>query len=126
VPGSESAVLVDAALTLPEAARVHDVGTGCGALALTIKAERPDLIVTGSDLSADAIELAREKAVRFRLDVRFAVASGLPTGNYDLVIANLPYQDARGSVVPPAPRLPPRAATNREFHSWAAVGMAST
>ncbi|MFF4607842.1 N5-glutamine methyltransferase family protein [Streptomyces sp. NPDC001339] len=103
VPREESGTLVEAALALPEGARIHDVGTGCGAIALAIKAERPDVIVTGSDISPDAIGVARENAVRLHLDVRFAVASGLPRGTYDLVVANLPYQDPHNPVVPHAP-----------------------
>ncbi|NGO41438.1 N5-glutamine methyltransferase family protein [Streptomyces ureilyticus] len=103
VPRTESGTLVEAALTLPEGARVHDVGTGCGAIALATKAERPDLVVTGSDIAPDAIGLARENAVRLHLDVRFAVASGLPDGTYDLVVANLPYQDSHTSAVPSVP-----------------------
>ncbi|RLV10156.1 protein-(glutamine-N5) methyltransferase, release factor-specific [Streptomyces griseocarneus] len=103
VPREESGTLVETALTLPEGARVHDVGTGCGAIALAIKNERPDLVVTGSDISPDAIGVARENAVRLHLDVRFAVASGLPLGTYDLVVANLPYQDPHNPVVPNVP-----------------------
>ncbi|MEA2440332.1 MAG: release factor glutamine methyltransferase, partial [Thermoleophilaceae bacterium] len=72
-------------------ARVHDVGTGSGAVALALKHERPDLIVSASDSSADAVEVARANAERLGLDVRVAVASGLPVGEYDLVVANLPY-----------------------------------
>jgi release factor glutamine methyltransferase len=70
---------------------VHDVGTGSGAVALALKQERPDLVVSGSDASSDAVELARENASRLGLDVPFSVAEGLPAGEYDLVVANLPY-----------------------------------
>ena len=91
IPRAETEMIVDVVLELPAGARVHDVGTGSGAVALAAKHERPDLTVSGSDLSADAIEVARENARRLALDVSFAVAPDLPSGSYDLVAANLPY-----------------------------------
>jgi release factor glutamine methyltransferase len=84
--------LVEAALELAgPGARVHDVGTGSGAVALAMKSERPDLVVSASDASSDAVDVACSNAARLELDVAFSVASGLPTGEYDLVVANLPY-----------------------------------
>jgi release factor glutamine methyltransferase len=91
VPRPDSELLVEVALVLPEGARVHDVGTGCGAVALALKQERPDLDVSASDVSAAAVEVARENAERLGLSVPIAVAEGLPAGDYDLVLANLPY-----------------------------------
>ena len=94
IPTEErTGTLVVAALDAPPGARVHEVGTGCGAVALALKAERPDLAVTGSDISADAVEVARENARRLGLDVGFRRADGLPDGDFDLVLANLPYTD---------------------------------
>jgi release factor glutamine methyltransferase len=86
--------LVAAALDLPQGAHVHEVGTGSGAVALAVKQARPDLEVTASDISPDAIEVARENGRRLRLDVRFDVADGLPPGRFDVVLANLPYTDS--------------------------------
>jgi release factor glutamine methyltransferase len=85
--------LVRAALDAPQEARVHEVGTGSGAVALALKAARPDLVVTASDISPDAIDVARENARRLRLDVEFEHADGLPEGAFDMVLANLPYTD---------------------------------
>lgn len=86
-------LLVEVAASQPAGSRVHDVGTGSGAIALAVKHERPDLIVSGSDVSAAAVAVARENAARLGLDVEFIVAKGLPRGCYDLVVANLPYAD---------------------------------
>jgi release factor glutamine methyltransferase len=86
--------LVAAARDAPRGARVHEVGTGCGAVALAVKRARPDLVVTASDIAGDAIEVARENGRRLRLDVEFAQADGLPAGDFDLVLANLPYTDS--------------------------------
>jgi release factor glutamine methyltransferase len=58
---------------------------------LAMKSERPDLVVTGSDVSRDAVDVARANARRLGLDVLFSVADWLPPGDYDLVVANLPY-----------------------------------
>lgn len=95
VPDEASGFLVELAASLPLGARVHDVGTGSGVIALAIKDERPDLIVTGSDISKAAVEVARANAEALELDVAFTFAPWLPGGPYDLVIANLPYVDTR-------------------------------
>ena len=95
VPTEErTGTLVRAALESPKGARIHEVGTGSGAVALAVKAARPDLVVTASDISDDAIEVARENARRLGIDVDFRQADGLPEGRFDMVVANLPYTDS--------------------------------
>lgn len=84
-------LLVDVARELPKGARVVDVGTGSGAVALAVASERPDLEITASDLSPEALGVALANANRLGLDVRFVVADGVPPGEYDLVVANPPY-----------------------------------
>ena len=93
VPRPESELLVERALALATGISVLDVGTGSGAVALALKDERPDLTVTGSDVSDDALDLARANAQRLGLDVRWLRAdllAGLPE-EFDAVLANLPY-----------------------------------
>jgi release factor glutamine methyltransferase len=92
-PRTETELLVEVGTTLPQGARVHEVGTGSGAIALALLSERPDLVITASDLSPEAVEAARENAERLGLDLEVTVAKGLPgdLGEVDLVIANLPY-----------------------------------
>ncbi|MFL5898928.1 MAG: N5-glutamine methyltransferase family protein [Solirubrobacterales bacterium] len=92
-PRRETELLVEVGTQLPEGARVHEVGTGSGAIALALLSERPDLRVTASDLSPEAVEAARENAERLGLELDVRVATGLPGDleGVDLVIANLPY-----------------------------------
>jgi release factor glutamine methyltransferase len=92
-PRRETELLVEVGTELPERARVHEVGTGSGAIALALLSERPDLRITASDLSPEAAEAARENAERLGLDLEVSVGVGLPEGleDVDLVIANLPY-----------------------------------
>jgi release factor glutamine methyltransferase len=92
-PRRETELLVEVGAELPEGARVHEVGTGSGAIALALLAERPDLKITASDLSPEAVEAARENAERLGLDLPVSVATGIPAGleGVDMMIANLPY-----------------------------------
>lgn len=93
IPRPESELLVESALALPAGARVLDVGTGSGAIALALKHERPDLEVSASDRSVDALELARANATRLGLEVGFVCADLLEGADaeFDAVLANLPY-----------------------------------
>jgi release factor glutamine methyltransferase len=91
IPRPETELLVEIASELPEGARVHDVGTGSGAIALALADERPDLAVSASDVSPDAVAVARANAAALGLDVAIELADGLPSGDFDFVVANLPY-----------------------------------
>jgi len=91
IPRPETELLVEVGCSLPRGARVVDVGTGSGAVALALKDERPDLIVAGTDISDEALAVARANASRLELDVRFACADLLDDRAYDAVLANLPY-----------------------------------
>lgn len=96
VPRPETEVVVERALAAiagSEAPRVVDVGTGSGAIALAIAQERPDAIITATDISPDALALARENAERLELAVAFVETDLLETldGPFDLVVSNPPY-----------------------------------
>jgi release factor glutamine methyltransferase len=92
VPRPETELLVEVALDLPAGTRVLDVGTGSGAVALALKHERPDLDVGGTDVSDDAVDVARSNARRLGLAVSFTRADlleGAPEA--DAILSNPPY-----------------------------------
>lgn len=101
IPRPETELLVEVALDLPPRASVADVGTGSGAVALSLQAERPDLVVTGIDRSPDAIAVARRNAERLaQTAVRFVCADLLDRDGYDAVVANLPYVRSADELAP--------------------------
>jgi release factor glutamine methyltransferase len=93
IPRPETELLVEVGLGLPRGIGVLDVGTGSGAVALALKDERPDLRVTGSDASAQALELARANSMKLGLKVAWMHADlleGMPD-EYDALLCNPPY-----------------------------------
>jgi release factor glutamine methyltransferase len=80
--------------TASHPARVVDLGTGSGAIALALKHTRPDLQVSAVDFSTDALTVAQANARRLQLDVQFAQGSwldGLRGQHFDLIVSNPPY-----------------------------------
>lgn len=101
VPRPETELLVELALEL-RPARVLDIGTGSGAIALAVADELPEAEVVATDTSPGALEVARANAERLGLAKRVRFLAGtLPAGDaaggdaaeagFDLVLANLPY-----------------------------------
>ncbi|MEA2222501.1 MAG: release factor glutamine methyltransferase [Solirubrobacteraceae bacterium] len=95
VPRPETELLVEVGVELlPRGARVVDVGTGSGAIALALKDERPDLEVVGTDVSTGALAVARRNAARLGLDGVVELRAGdLLAGvvQTDAVLSNPPY-----------------------------------
>jgi len=126
VPRPETEVVVERALALldgTEAPRVLDVGVGSGAIALALKAERPDARVTGVDRSEEALALARENAAGLGLDVELRVG-GLETAQdgWDLVVSNPPYVDTLDGLQPELRYEPEVALVGSGLHERLAEG----
>ena len=84
------------ALHEPRMLRIVDVGTGTGAIALALAQELPTAEIHASDISEQALEVARANAARHELTSRIAfhradLLSGLPFAEFDVVVSNPPY-----------------------------------
>ena len=112
IPRPETEHVVEALLDLPRGARVCDVGTGSGAIALALKAERPDLDVVATDASADALDVARANAERLGLDLEFREGDLLAgvDGPLDAVACNPPYIEDGAELAPDIVRYEPALA----------------
>ena len=113
IPRPETELLVELALQLGPA-RVLDVGTGSGAIALAVADELPRCAVTATDTSPDALAVARANAERLGLAGRVGFCAGTlpPEGDFDLILANLPYVAERDwpSLQPEVTKWEPREA----------------
>lgn len=100
IPRPDTETLVEWALeVLPaqtpaaEPARVLDLGSGSGAIALALKATRADLQLSAVDVSEDALSVARENAKRLKLEIDFQQGSWLSgvREKYHAIVSNPPY-----------------------------------
>ena len=128
VPRPETEIVVERALALiagVESPRVVDVGTGSGAIALAIKQERPDATVVATDVSSDAVALARENATHLELEIETVVTDLLEglDGTFDLIVSNPPYV-LPGETLPPELGYEPRAALIDEGQTLALIAAA--
>jgi release factor glutamine methyltransferase len=112
IPRPETEHVVEAALSLPQGARVVDVGTGSGAIALALADERPDLRVVATDISADALAVARGNAARLGLEIEFVESDLLDdvSGPLDAVVSNPPYVAHGARLAPELTRFEPDVA----------------
>ncbi len=95
-PRPDTETIIEAALkVMPKAARLLDLGTGTGAIAITLLAERPGATGTATDLSPDALAVARENAARLGVADRLSLVEGSwfapVSGVFDIILSNPPY-----------------------------------
>lgn len=95
IPRPETELLVELAIErLPKAGRLLDMGTGSGAIAVSVAHARQDAAVTATDISQPALAVARANALRHHARVHFLhgdwfdALSGAP---FDIIVSNPPY-----------------------------------
>ncbi len=74
--------------------KVLDIGTGSGCIAITLQLDMPESKVTAWDISADALDVARENAKQLGANVSFVKQDALnakPEGEWDVIVSNPPY-----------------------------------
>lgn len=100
IPRPETELLVEAALgvvNLSSANTIADIGTGSGCLAVTLALEVPQACVWATDISSEALTLARKNVVRYQISDRVNSVQGdllsplPPDVKFDLIVSNPPY-----------------------------------
>ncbi len=100
IPRPETEMLIELARWICEsvpAPTLADIGTGSGCLAVTLACEMPAAQVWATDLSADALKLARKNVVRYDLEARVTLRHGdllaplPPDLQCDVIVSNPPY-----------------------------------
>ena len=99
IPRPETEHLVEAALKrIRPGHHVLDLGTGSGAVAVALALNSPDATVTATDLSFEALRIARENAIRLGCEIRACqgdAVSQFASAQFDIVVSNPPYVPLR-------------------------------
>jgi release factor glutamine methyltransferase len=98
IPRPETELLVEKAIDLyrtRSVSTIADIGTGCGAIAISLAVNLPGLTVYATDVSSPALEIAAQNCVKFGVKDRITLLQGdllepIPEP-VDIIIANLPY-----------------------------------
>ncbi len=97
IPRPETELLVETALNIAstyQAPSILDLGTGSGAIAVTIAKECSECIVYASDISSSALEVAKLNAIKYEVEIKFTQSDwykSLSGKKYDLIVCNPPY-----------------------------------
>ena len=94
IPRPETEIAVAQAIeSMPTHARLLDLGCGCGNIAIAVAHHRPDLDIVASDVSAEALAVARNNAEQHRCKITFIQSNWYQNidGRYDWIISNPPY-----------------------------------
>ena len=99
IPRPETELLVEEAIrwleTNPNCRQAYDVGTGSGAIAITLADQFPDLHITAIDISDQALDIARQNSLTHHVELQISwLKNDLLTGiekKANLIVANLPY-----------------------------------
>jgi len=108
-PRIETEQMVELAVKyVPAKARLIDIGTGSGAIAIAIAAHRPDLHITATEISPEALAVARRNAKKHHAGIDF-LESNLwekVDGKFDAVVTNLPYLRDDAELMPEVTKEP--------------------
>jgi len=98
IPRPETELLVETALQMiPENAALNilDLGTGSGAIAIAIAAERPDCKIVATDINKNALTIARKNAETHQIEnIQFYLSNwykNIPSQSFNLIVSNPPY-----------------------------------
>ena len=95
IPRPETELLVEQVLAKTQlGAKVLDLGTGSGCIAITLKLERSDLGVTAIDKFADALAVAQQNAARMQAEIEFVCSdwySSFEEQQFNIIVSNPPY-----------------------------------
>lgn len=94
-PETETLIELAEALPLPADATIADIGTGSGAIAITLKLNQPQRRVIATDISPEALTVAEDNAHNLQADIQWRQGDLLEAldGKASLIVANLPYVD---------------------------------
>lgn len=95
IPRPETEMLVEKVIAFvgDQQLRILDIGTGSGAIAVSLAKHLPHAVVMGTDVSGEAVQVAQMNARKHNVGVDFVVADLLEgvSGPFDIIVANLPY-----------------------------------
>ncbi len=114
IPRQDTETIIETVLKLGLApdSSIHDLGTGSGCIAVTLKSERPSWNVTASDISPEALNVAIVNAESHQAPVKFFQNDGLSGLNFkiDCLVSNPPYIDTHEQLMPEVGDFEPKLA----------------
>lgn len=105
IPRPETELLVEKVLENiegKESPKIIDIGTGSGAIALALKSRRSDALITATDISTQALQVAKENAEKHHLEINI-IKSNLFENvweKYDVLVSNPPYINKNEEIDP--------------------------
>lgn len=104
IPRADTEILVEAAIeVLPQGAKILDLGTGTGCIGITLKLERPDLQVTVSDISPEALSIAKKNVEALGARLEFVLSDcfeSLGSYRFNHLVSNPPYVETSAELTP--------------------------